>query len=232
MQFGVSESIRHWGKYRPRSPAVYHNAEVLTFRELDTLANIVANKIEVQGVKSERVGIAVRSKLNLLVSIVGVLRASKSAVILNTGLPIDALEINVTDTELSALIFDHDQASLARLPAFEKGSLLNVGHAMLSVDPKARVYHIRTVRQPADEWGVVFSSGTTGVPKGIERDQNSMITELLGWCIELQLNRNTIFYIGRPIHYTGGLVLSLATLLVGGGICINDFKRDDDPDDV
>jgi len=232
MQFGVSESTRHWGKYRPGSLAVYHNDRVITFRELDELVNIVSNKIENQGISDKRVGIAVRSKLHLLISIIGVLRANKSAVILNTGLPTDALGININDTKISALIFDQAQRRLAGLRRLRKRKLLDIEDAILEADSDAKRHHVGALRQPSDEWGIIFSSGTTGVPKGIERDQSSIITELLGWSIELQLNRDTIFYVGRPIHYAGGLVLSLASLLVGGAICISDLKNDDDPEEA
>jgi len=56
-----------------------------------------------------------------------------------------------------------------------------------------------------------------------------MVTEFLGWIIELGLRRDTTFYIGRPIFYTGGLVFAAATLLVGGTIVINDFVNENDP---
>ena len=67
-----------------------------------------------------------------------------------------------------------------------------------------------------DEWGIIYSSGTTGAPKGIVRSDLSMFTELVGWCLELPITRNSIAFIGRPVYYTGGLVLTAATLLVGG----------------
>jgi acyl-coenzyme A synthetase/AMP-(fatty) acid ligase len=53
-----------------------------------------------------------------------------------------------------------------------------------------------------------------------------MVTESLGWCLELSLNRRVKFYIGRPIYYTGGLVLSLATLTVGGSLVFCDSLDD------
>ena len=68
---------------------------------------------------------------------------------------------------------------------------------------------------PNSEWGVVFSSGSTGTPKGVERDHSSMVTETIHWCLELPLTRHSLFYIGRPLFYTGGLVLLLATLFAG-----------------
>ena len=55
-----------------------------------------------------------------------------------------------------------------------------------------------------------------------------MVAESLGWVIELGLTRNSKFYIGRPIFYTGGLVLTLATLTVGGTVVFNDDCASDD----
>lgn len=45
-----------------------------------------------------------------------------------------------------------------------------------------------------------------------------MLTEFLGWCLELPILRSETFYIARPLYYTGGLVLAAATLLVGGTV--------------
>jgi len=232
MQFGVSESVRHWGKYRPNSPAVYHNHNLYSFRELDEMASIVSNRIEKARIFDERVGIAVKSKLHLLIAIIGILRSGKSPVILNIGLPLAALRLNISDTKLSALISDHEFDAINGLPSFKDGCVLDIDDVISRADSDDRTYRPSTLRKPENEWGVIFSSGTTGPPKGIERDQSSIITELLGWCIELQLIRGTFFYIGRPIYYTGGLVLSLSTLLVGGAICVTDFEGDDDPKEI
>jgi hypothetical protein len=53
-----------------------------------------------------------------------------------------------------------------------------------------------------------------------------MSSELLAWCLELGIRKETRFYIGRPIHYTGGLVLTLATLLVGGEVILPEHQDD------
>jgi acyl-coenzyme A synthetase/AMP-(fatty) acid ligase len=58
------------------------------------------------------------------------------------------------------------------------------------------------------------------LPKGIARDQYSVVVELLGWCLELQLTAHTSFFMGRPIFYTGGLILVLSTLLAGGTVVL------------
>jgi acyl-coenzyme A synthetase/AMP-(fatty) acid ligase len=232
MQFGVSESLAHWGKYRPNAVAVCHNGKVTTYGELNSIINDISYHINQTDFSGERVGICIKSKFVFLISLVGILRVGKSAVLLNTGLPDDALPVNIKDADVKSFI--HDDTFSDRIIALTKGGknvrCLNIKR-MTKHYPNKRSPEYE-IRKPEDEWGVLYSSGTTGIPKGIERDHNSIITELLGWCLEMGLNRETIFYIGRPIYYTGGLVLSLSTLITCGQLILNDFKNDNDPNEV
>lgn len=228
MQFGVSETVAHWGKYRPDAPSVYHNGQVTTFRELNGLINIICGQIVKSNLDSERVAVAVKSKFELLITIISVLRSGKSAVVLNIGLPNETIRINIRDANVSCLIHDSAHEKIKELlPALEEGQTINISQIFkhsLSNETTSAFHN----REPGDEWGVLFSSGTTGPPKGIIRDHNSIVTELLGWCLELGLSRQTTFYIGRPIYYTGGLVLALSTLLVAGQLVLNDLTNDND----
>ena len=106
MQFGVSESIAHWARYRPNTPAVCRGRDSISFGELSALINRVSHHLVGTGDLGERIGIAVSSKLDFLVSIVGVLRAGRSAVILNTGLPRSHLATNVCETGVRSIVYD------------------------------------------------------------------------------------------------------------------------------
>jgi len=231
MQFGASESILHWGKYRPHSQAILHNGRSLSYGQFNEHIDRVGAAVSALNHDGERVALAAKSKLDFFVSLVAVLRCGKSAVLVNTGLTDDALRTNLLDTEVSLLIHDESHKRISTLTTDR--IQMNTLHLEDDFGLPDKVASLQPVeRVPGDEWGVLFSSGTTGTPKGIERDQNSMVTEFLGWCLELGLTRHTKFYVGRPIYYTGGLVLSMATLIVGGQIIINDFANDNDPDEV
>ena len=148
------------------------------------------------------------------------LRAGKSVVLLNTGLSDEALTINLADADVEVLLHDASSDKVPNLVRQRCGRLINMsglGDGAAASPP---------IREGKDEWGVLYSSGTTGTPKAIERDHDSMVTEFLGWIVELGLNRDTTFFIARPIYYTGGLVLVGATLLVGGTIVIDDLQDD------
>lgn len=233
MQFGVSESIAHWGKYRPASIAIYHNGQVTSFQKLNSLVNSLCCEIDKSDFCFDRIAIAVHSKADFLISLLAILRSGKSAVLLNMGLPDEAIHINIQDAKVTCLIHDECNQRLCDfISSTNNKRILNVNKIMENHTSIPKIPVNFAVRGPGDEWGVLYSSGTTGTPKGIERDHNSIVTELLGWSIELGLSSQTEFYIGRPIYYTGGLVLALSTLIMSGSIILNDFNDDNDPNEV
>ena len=228
MQFGVSESVAHWGKYRPSWPALYvSDGHLVTYGELNSVVDSVAFRVLAAAPDATRVAVTARAKSDLLTGLIGVLRAGKSVVVLNPGLPDHAIRTNLSDCEVSVLIHDAAHANIAGLIA-PTGTALNFQQPLQASFNTQNILAGIQPRKPNDEWGVLFSSGTTGTPKGIERDHESIVTELLGWCLELGLTRHSSFYIGRPVFYTGGLVLSLATLLVSGTVFLPDQTDDND----
>jgi long-chain acyl-CoA synthetase len=228
MQFGVSESIAHWGRYRPNAPAVYHNEQVTSFGELNALINGLCHKLQAKNIDAKRIAIAVDSKIQFLIALISILRIGKSAIVLNTGLSDEAIQTIIERTEASALIHDKYNNKIHELlSSTNSRKILNISDVMRP-DLLQASFNPPIIQQANDEWGVLFSSGTTGIPKGIERDHYSMVTELLGWCLELNINRHTKFYIGPPVFYTGGLVITLSTLLTGGSVFLNDYKDSND----
>lgn len=224
MQFGVDESVSHWAKYRPDAIAVYSNWFNCSYRNLDNHVNRLALIIDRSCRGQKRIGIAAYSKIDFLAALLAVIRSKRSVVLLNTALEDSALQVNLKDTKVKTILHDRQYARLLNLLDGKKTSI-TIGKVRAKGNSKKSLYYASKVKRPNDEWGILFSSGTTGVPKGVERDHYSMVTENLGWCIELGLNRNSVFYVGRPIFYTGGLVLTLATLLCGGAVILNDYSN-------
>jgi acyl-coenzyme A synthetase/AMP-(fatty) acid ligase len=223
MQFGTSECLAHWARYRPNAPAVFHNGHMCSFRELDRRVSVLATRLATEAARSNRTAIATRAKLDTFVAMLAAVRAGRSAVLINTGLPPATIQTNLRDASPDIIVGDTSTASIAALVGCTSWVLISeVPESTTSGAggfPEA---------QGEQEWGVFFSSGTTGTPKAIERSHHSVITELIGWCLELSLNRQSVFYIGRPVFYTGGAVLSLATLLNGGATILNDVSDETD----
>ncbi len=211
LMLGVAQAVMHWARYHPNSIAIEIDGDCTTYRKLAIIASRIADIIPTIE-SGNTIYILVRDKTLFLASIVAVLSKGGSAGILNPE----------TDTHWLCRTIKHSQAPLAIVDDDDLGeklkgdiSVSDVGNLDLS---KASSLTTCIKRAPNDRWGIIYTSGTTGNPKGVERSDHSVLMELVGWIIELGLTRSSRFYIGRPLFYTGGLVLAFSTILVGGCI--------------
>jgi acyl-coenzyme A synthetase/AMP-(fatty) acid ligase len=217
MQFGISECIETWARSRGDDFALSANATTVSYREfnkdIDRISAFIAQR------KIGRVGVLCEAKRPCLTSIIGILRAGACAVILHPNENPDSLKQAIEDTAASFVIFDDAIAAQPWFSQLATDACPTIGYKNCRAD-----VHVEAVdSRPESECCILFSSGTTGRSKGIERDHHSMVSESLGWVIELGLGRQTTFYLGRPIYYTGGLVLALATLTSGGCVAFSDL---------
>ena len=213
-QFDPVRAVEHWGRYRPDAVALISGDDVISYSALNAEADRIA-----AGLASRPAGVRVavlsQSKAELIQLILGVVRSGRPVVVLNPNLSRDALLTTLGDSGA--------------------GVVLHSGHE-LAAELEARLPELRAPNRDASSeplsgptiWGVLFSSGSTGTPKGVERDRVSIAVEAVGWCLELELTKRTTFYVGRPIFYTGGLLLALSTFLAGGAVIVGEYD-DFDP---
>lgn len=218
LRLGISESISHWAKYDPNKICLVNETTSLSFLELNSIVDYIAENFFLTSTQSTRIPLSLNSKLLLLCSIIASLRCNKVPVLLNP---------NLTSSDLKLVLKDLVATNIF----IEKGYTINAPCDIKAIEiddsilKKGRSYKT-SLYWPTpniqDDWGVLYSSGTTGRPKGIVRSHFSILSELLGWCFELETRRSSHYYIARPIYYTGGLVLSLTCLLVGGKVSVYD----------
>lgn len=211
LRLGLAQSVAHWGKYRAAETALIVGTERLSYSDLDQLATDVHGRVSAIAEPGARVGIVVDSKVSFVSTLIGVIRAGCTGVICPSSWSQEQLGQVIHDNTVRLLVLDVDRSELKCADGAPVGCI----KVPLQYDasPTART----TCRRLAtSDWAVLFSSGTTGRPKGIVRNDLSILNELIGWCLELSLGRTTQFYVGRPLFYTGGLVLAASTLLVGG----------------
>lgn len=81
---------------------------------------------------------------------------------------------------------------------------------------------------PEDGLVIIFTSGTTGLPKGALISHRAMVARALVYAAELKVPDRDTFVAWTPLFHMGANDFALATLLLGGQVVVVDGYRADD----
>ena len=154
----------------PDKVALVYKEEELTYRELDELSNQLAHCLRSQGVSlGSGVGILFRRSTEMIVSILGVLKSGGVYVPLDPTLPLSRLSYIQEDADLSCIVSnDRDLYNEIGLDAS-----LYLEYNQLTGYPVSGFDFEGDITSSAY---VMYTSGTTGRPKGIEITQGNILT--------------------------------------------------------
>lgn len=218
IRLGISEAISHWAKYNSTKICIANESFSLSFQEFNSVINYFSEKEFSKNISDKCVPIMIENKLLLLSAIIGAIRCGKFPAILNSNLKHDEIQFALND--LNSNVIFTEKKFQEEIP--NGISSFQIDNSIIENNTNFTTEKIWISPMIKSTWGILYSSGTTGKPKGIVRSHFSILSELLGWCFELEARRTSHYYIARPVYYTGGLVLSLTTLLVGGKASVYD----------
>ncbi|GAA1384669.1 hypothetical protein GCM10009613_15840 [Pseudonocardia kongjuensis] len=146
---------------RPDHPALVAGTDRLTWAELDDRAGRLAATLVAEGVRpGDRVAVGVPRSADMVVAVLGALRAGATYVPLDVDAPAHRLAMIVGDAAPRCLL------ATAATP----DTVTGLGAPVVAVDRSAPVPPLRTPVDvpPAQPAYVVYTSGSTGRPKGVE----------------------------------------------------------------
>ncbi|MDX3854760.1 amino acid adenylation domain-containing protein [Streptomyces sp. AK02-01A] len=164
----VPELVAEQAARTPDATAVIHADRRLTYAELNTAADRLADRLRGKGVGPGAL-VAVRAKRSerLVVGLLGVLKAGAAYIPLDPGYPAARLEFIAAD---SKAVLDLGDADLAIDTMSPDGS----GEAGESGGPAV-------APGPGDLAYVIYTSGSTGRPKGVRIEHHSLTNLLLSF---------------------------------------------------
>lgn len=151
--------------------AVFEN-QALTYRDLDARANQLARSLQARGVRPDaRVGICIERSLDMLVAVLGVLKAGGAYLPLEPRTPAARLQFILGQAD-AALLLTSSQVAGALPPLGLPLILLDRDRARLGQEseesPPGQV-------TPSNLAYVIYTSGTTGQPKGVMIEHHSLV---------------------------------------------------------
>jgi len=160
----------------PESVAVTCEDSTLTYRELNEKANLVASTITKKGiVKDSVVGIMTERSLEMIVGILGVLKAGCGYMPIDPSYPIDRINHMLSDSNCSLVITASDDFYVERLCQKE---FINIGK--IKMDSPEDISNKESSITSGNLAYVIYTSGSTGKPKGVMIEQRSVINLVEG----------------------------------------------------
>ena len=177
-----------------------------TLPQLDALANGMATVLEHRGVRSgSRVALMSSNRPEFVIALRAIWRLGAAAVLLSPAWKRTEVENAVALTAPSHAVGDHP--------------VLAEVMAMLSLD-EAITPGQRTFEEPAPESDalLVFSSGTTGMPKAVRHTHGSFAVAVRHWRDALQLTSSDRMQVMTPPSHILGLLNIVMALDTGAWI--------------
>ncbi len=159
----------------PQAVAVRFEEQSLSYAELNARANRLAHHLRALGAGAgSLVGVWMERGLDMVVAILGILKAGAAYVPLDPAFPKDRIDYMMEDAELAIVV---TQSSLADgLPDGVHGVRLDASEAeLVSQSP----LNLPASAGASDLAYVIYTSGSTGRPKGVMLEHRSVVNFLL-----------------------------------------------------
>lgn len=157
-------------KKTPDNIAVVFEDQKLTYKELNEKANQLARYLIENNVKiGDIVGVYQKKGINLLISIIGILKAGAVYMPMHTSYPIDRLEYMLTNSNSTFVISSTNFINNINLDIFKINiDTINVSHYS-SENIKINGFFSDALCY------VIYTSGSTGEPKGVKITHQNLI---------------------------------------------------------
>ncbi|MFG2342387.1 amino acid adenylation domain-containing protein [Streptomyces yangpuensis] len=173
----LSELFSEQAQRRPGAVAVIHGDEHLTYAELDRRSNQLAHHLRSRGIGSEAlVGLCVERGAEVIVAILGILKAGAAYVPIDPHHPRDRIRFVLDDAAVATAVTQQRFVELFEAPDTAL-VLLDADHEAISGQPVTAPL----ISTSADDLAyVIYTSGSTGVPKGILMP-GACVINLVSW---------------------------------------------------
>jgi len=209
---------------QPDSQAICSWDGNLTYAELDALSSRLANFLQIQGVGPEiLVPIYSEKSLWAIVSLLAVLKAGGAFVLLDVSQPLDRLKLITGEAGATFALSSTEQYSNCK-SLVERVFIVNAKSISQLEDSTA----CSSAVSPENAAYVIFTSGSSGVPKGvlIEHSQLSTSSTRHGDVMGFE-SRPRVFQFAS-YTFDACILEIMTTLIFGGTICVpsEDERRD------
>jgi amino acid adenylation domain-containing protein len=199
----------------PHATALVHEQQQLTYAELNERSNRLAHHLRELGVQpDECVAMCVPRGLEMVVALLGILKAGAAYVPLDPQYPAQRLDFMLRDCAARVVLTLHHLRDALphtnqQLVCLDADGPTIAGHREHNLDARTRADHLAYV---------MYTSGSTGTPKGVQICHRS-IRRLVRNAAFMRLDETTVMLQAAPLGFDAS-TLEIWGPLLNGGRCV------------
>lgn len=173
--------------------------ESLSFAELLRLARAGGSGLISRGIGREPVAVFMKKTPLTIAAFFAAMYAGAYYVPLDASMPLYRLRMILSNLSPRCVICDADSAALAAELAPE-GSVVDAGELFASAEDAEALAKVRAAAIDTDPAYIVFTSGSTGVPKGVTGCHRALIDYAQALCPVIGADEMSVFGMQVPLY--------------------------------
>lgn len=210
----VLEYLEHTVKLLPNKTA-YANEQVnITFQEVSDQGRAIGTFLHSKEIYKQPVVVFMDKEPKTIVAFYGVVYGGNYYVPIDKEMPLYRIEMIIKNLNPKAIICDDRSKEIVKSLEYS-GEVYEYDDIIkTSIDEEA-LTKIRDVAIDTDPMYIVFTSGSTGIPKGVVACHRSVIDYIENLTEVLEINENTVFGNQSPLYFDACLKEICSTLKYG-----------------
>lgn len=222
----IGDVISQEARRNPGAPALEDSSRTVSFGDLDIMTNRIANLLtELNISRGERIAILSENSIEYVEIIIAAAKIGAIVSVLNWRLA--ETELNHCIALVSPKALFSSERLKYKLSGFndEQWPIITINsgfekemHKFHTASPSAKL-------DPEDGFLIVYTSGTTGLPKGALISHRAELARSLISRLDVGLERGDTFVAWPPMFHMVSIEHALHTLFVGGKVIIVEIGR-------
>ena len=204
----------------PNRTALSYEDKCWTFRQLSEEATSIAMKLRWNGLnEGDRIALLGRSTPEMVFIIHGCLLAGLEIVMLNSRLSAKEISWQLTDSEASILLVDDAFADLIH-------EIVSPKLAFSQIESSGKKnFTITNLWEPSRTITIMYTSGTTGFPKGVRQTAGNHTSSALSSVLNLGLAEDDRWLCTMPLFHISGFSILARSVIYG--MCVRLYEKFD-----
>jgi len=206
----------------PDRIAVKTADQVVSYAELNAMANGIAHAILAKGSTSgQSVGIILDKGIKQVAAMLGILKAGKFFVLLDSAFPQDRIAANLHDSGARLVVSDERRGAVAKESSDNDLECIVIE----SVDVSGSARDLRPAILPSDSAYLVYTSGSTGQPKAVIQTHRNLLHRVMLHTRDSRANEQDRMAL-LPSGTSNAITHTFTALLTGATLCPFDVKKE------